>query len=377
MPSTRLERTSRGTEEDMVLLKHTWRGLLLRMGATLGLAGATPGPALGVAVGTANGVASAPNQESAPQPERAEGRLWYSVAEDTLAAPDPSRRIESGRYRTVGLDRGKLADLLARAPLEQTEEARKTEVVMELPWPDGSFKRFRIEEASISEPGLTVRCADLKTYRGRGADATRAYVRFDWSRSGFYAMVDSGEGQVVIDPYSPGDTRNYLVYYARDWRPGPERTEGTSAGRQAAPAPPPAGSASPAESAAASIEEIAIERRCFACEKQYRLTLRRDGTGILMVVGVLGVEHVCQGRVTAEDFARLAALIEREGFFELNEVYRDPRIADGSGAITTAVVDGRRKAVHNVNQAGPPNLKAAEHAVDQLGNKTAWRETRP
>ena len=319
-------------------------------------------------------VASASNRAPASQPERAEGRLWYSVAEDTLAAPDPSRRIESGRYRTVGLDRGKLADLLARAPLERTDAARNAEVLMELPWPDGSYKEFRIEGMSIGERGLPVWCPDLKTYLGRTIDGSAA-VRFDWSPSGFHAMIASGEAVVFIGPYSPGETQNYIVYHGRDWRPGPERTEGAPTAIQAAPGPPPAVSPSPAPLSSASIEEIAIKRGSFASEYPYELTFWRDGTATLMTMGVLRhntVDHTCRGRVTPQDFARLATFIQREGFFDLNETYRDPRIEDGEVVVTSAVVDRRRKVVQNLNQAGPPHLKAIEGAIHALGKNVAW-----
>src|SRR5436309_11988094 len=69
------------------------------------------------------------------QPEREQPRLWSVVAEDTLSAPDPNRHIESGNYRTLRLNREILTALLARVPLE----GMTNDVVLELPWPDGTF----------------------------------------------------------------------------------------------------------------------------------------------------------------------------------------------------------------------------------------------
>lgn len=217
---------------------------------------------------------------------------------------------------------------------------------------------------SIGERGLSLRCPDLKTYLGRTIDRSAA-VRFDWSPSGLHAMISSGEGVVHIAPYAPGDMQNYIVYYGRDWRPRPERTERAPAARQAMPGPRPAVPASPAQLSAASIEEMAIQRGCFGCEYPYKLTFRRDGTATLMTMGVLRhntVDHTCRASVTPEDFARLATFIQGEGFFDLNETYRDPGIQDGEVVVTSAVVDGRPKAVQNANRAGPPNLKAIEDA---------------
>lgn len=166
----------------------------------------------------AGAAAFASNQEHASQPEHEGGRLWCPVAEETLAAPAATRRIVSGKYRTLGLDHGRLLTVLAQAPLERTDRAREAKVVMELPWPDGSFKTFHIEESPIMEPELAAQFPELKTYQGQGIADPTAIVRFDWTPSGFHAMIFSSEGTVLIDPYSPRATHNYVVYYARDYK---------------------------------------------------------------------------------------------------------------------------------------------------------------
>jgi hypothetical protein len=96
-----------------------------------------------------------------------------------------------------------------------------------------------------------------------------------------------------------------------------------------------------------------------------------------MMVGVLGVEHTCRGSLASEDFAELAALIHREGFFDLNESYLDPRIADGGCVTTSVITQRRRKTVSHLHEAGPSNLKAIEHAIRALGRKVIWTEARP
>jgi hypothetical protein len=312
---------------------------------------------------------------AAAESSKQKGRLWSAVAANKLGAPDQTRRIQ-GKYLTLRLDRRRLADLLARAPRERAGQVSQSDLVIELPWPDGSFKSFRVEEAAIIEPGLKARCPDFKSYRGRGMDHKYAFAQFELSPSGFRARIDADDTEAFIEPYSPEDKQNLIVYYVRDWRPGPERTEIAPAARQAGAGLPSAGPASPAECCAASIEEIAIERLCRGCENRYKLTFRRNGGATLTLMGGLSI-HTCRGSVTAEAFARLAALLQNEGFFDLNESYSDPRIADGGTARTTVVVDGRQKAVQNSNQAGPPNLKAIEDAIDALGEKTSWAGSRP
>lgn len=309
-------------------------------------------------------------------------RLWSPVAEDTLATAVPPRHVAPGEYRTVRLDRGALLSLLAQAPLAGTKEAKSVDVVMELPWPDGSFRRFRIEELSIRDLGMPARCPpDLKTYRGRGTESRSLGVRFEWSASGFHAKVYSDESGVYISPHSPGDTQNYTVFYGRDWTPGTERTEGApAAATQAVAEPSPAVPASPTRATPAFIEEIAIERNCYGCEYPYTLTFGRDGTGMLMMVGVLRhgtVDHACRGPVAPEAFAALANLVQEGRFFDLKDSYFDPRLEDGASVKTTVVVNGRRKTVRHRDDVGPPGLKAIENAVHALAERVSWTERRP
>ena len=129
-----------------------------------------------------------------------------------------------------------------------------------------------------------------------------------------------------------------------------------------------------------SITEIALERRCFGCQEPYKLTFERDGAATHLLIGVARqgtVDRTRRGTVTREDFARLAALIQSEGFLDLNDDYRNPTVVDGQTVITSVVVDGRAKVVVNSNEAGPTRLKAIEDAIDALGSKVTWTQVSP
>jgi hypothetical protein len=107
------------------------------------------------------------------------------------------------------------------------------------------------------------------------------------------------------------------------------------------------------------------------------LAFRRDGTATLTTRGVLGEDHSCSGSVASDGFEALADLIQRAGFFGLEKAYRHNELQDGEAVTTSAFVGGRLKVVANSNQAGPPNLKAIEDAIDALGEKTSWAGSRP
>ncbi len=306
------------------------------------------------------------DQPRAPQPEQERPALWSPVAEDTLPRPNRTWRVTSANYRTVRLDRRGLADLLARALSAGTDEARKTDVLLELPGPDGSFRTYHIEKLSFTEPGGWLKCPDLQTYWGRTNDRPDQVV-LEWSNAGLYAKT-SADPIMHIQPYAPGDAEHYIVYYTRDWSPGPESSAG-SAASQAAPGQP---TAVPSR-LPALVEEIAVDRRSTAY--QGKLTLSRNGVTMLTTVGILGADHMCRGTVKREDFAQLAALIENERFVDLNEAYASSAV-DGECVTTSVIIAGQRKAVRDCNDGGPSNLTAIEDAITALGNKVIWTDAR-
>jgi hypothetical protein len=76
--------------------------------------------------------------------------------------------------------------------------------------------------------------------------------------------------------------------------------------------------------------------------------------------------------VTREEFNALATLLQREGFFDLSESYRNPGLADGVWQTMTVVGGGFTKSVLNSNYAGPSKLVAIEEAIDALSKKVVW-----
>ncbi|MDW8239026.1 MAG: zinc-dependent metalloprotease family protein [Acidobacteriota bacterium] len=150
--------------------------------------------------------------------------LWQTVNEVSLkASPEiqQQRQIVPAVYRVVQLDHKVLNRLLAQAPMEFTDAARQSPLMMTLPRPDGSFARFHIQESPMMEPELARQVPDIKTYAGYGIDDPTATVRMDWTPSGFHAMILSTEDTVYIDPYRPGDTKTYISYFKHDLMPDP------------------------------------------------------------------------------------------------------------------------------------------------------------
>ncbi|MBI2419219.1 MAG: hypothetical protein HYV28_15225 [Ignavibacteriales bacterium] len=142
--------------------------------------------------------------------------LWVNVNEASILE-NSNRQIIPRSYRTLQLDVNELESVLSRAPMEFTARAQWERIVVSLPLPDGSFSRFTIVNSPIMESELAAKYPDIKTYSGQGIDDPAASVRFDITPAGFHAMIRSTNGTVFIDPYSKGNTRNYICYYKKDF----------------------------------------------------------------------------------------------------------------------------------------------------------------
>ena len=166
----------------------------------------------GVLAGFILGVACADSANAAESPDG----LWNDVAEQAIARSAQTRQIVPLRYRTLQLDRGELAGVLAQAPLESLVPAGRSSVRLSLPLADGGFGEFQIVESPIMEPALAAKFPEIRTYLGQGIDDRTATLRFDVTPTGFHGQIISWEGTTYIDPFQPGDQDHYIVYHKRD-----------------------------------------------------------------------------------------------------------------------------------------------------------------
>ncbi len=157
------------------------------------------------------GASEAPEADTDPTED-----LWN----DLLADPAPAKRgvpaqIEPDRFRAVALDSEGLADVLAEAPTEGSDDDA---LVVSLPAPQGGFERFTLVESPIMEPGLAARHPEIATFAGRGIDDRTASIRADIGPRGFHASVRSNTGSWFIDPFYRQDDSVYASYFAADLR---------------------------------------------------------------------------------------------------------------------------------------------------------------
>ena len=139
--------------------------------------------------------------------------VWQETDASNLIQRPLERGVNPNSYKTYRINKAALQTILSQAPMEFTEAARNTEIILRLPMPDGSFQRFRITESPIMEPGLAEKFPEIKTYSGQGIDDPTATVRLDFMPSGFHSQILSTKGTILVDPFfARGDTDNYISY---------------------------------------------------------------------------------------------------------------------------------------------------------------------
>lgn len=141
--------------------------------------------------------------------------LWRTVDENSISQKAQGA-IRPRAYKTVRLNNSALANRLAQAPMEFSDGARGSAIVITIPMPDGTFAKFRVVESPIMEPALAARFPEIKTYQGQGIDDPTATTRFDLTPKGFHAIVLSASGTVYVDPYAKSGN-DYISYYKRDY----------------------------------------------------------------------------------------------------------------------------------------------------------------
>ena len=124
-----------------------------------------------------------------------------------------NRVIIPADYLVYHADFQSIKDFLSLAPERSFLSVRNSDFILEIPSPTGEMITFRVVEHSIMEPGLQAQYPYIRTFAGQGIGENKsATAKFDFTTKGFHAQIISPEGTYYIDPYSPVDLDNYIVY---------------------------------------------------------------------------------------------------------------------------------------------------------------------
>ncbi|WP_299362216.1 M12 family metallo-peptidase [Winogradskyella sp.] len=136
-----------------------------------------------------------------------------------LNAQVPAKYSENlVHYKEVKIDINQLKSTLQTAPMKSTvSQNRRSTTVIELPMPSGDKESFRVTESPILSPALSASRPEVKSYVAKGLNDPTAVARFNVTSAGFYGLVKSANGIVVIEKINllSNDDR-YIAYYDHD-----------------------------------------------------------------------------------------------------------------------------------------------------------------
>lgn len=143
------------------------------------------------------------------------GVLWKDEADANLPArPHSQQKLKA--YRVLELNRIELTRALAQAPMEFSEDAVQSKAVITLAAPDGTDRRFSIQESPVMSPELAASFPEIKTYSGQDLDDPTATMRLSLTPRGLNAFVIGARDSFMVTPYSETDAVHYMSYFTRD-----------------------------------------------------------------------------------------------------------------------------------------------------------------
>ena len=141
---------------------------------------------------------------------------WAFVNESTVPKLNTAKYVQPQLYKTLTLDFSGYKNYLNTAPKEFSV-AMTDAMIINIPYPDNSFQRFKIVETKMMEDGLAAQLPGIKTFVGQGIDDPYATIRMDYTYQGFHAFIMSPKGNVFIDPYERTNKELYMSYYSKDY----------------------------------------------------------------------------------------------------------------------------------------------------------------
>ncbi len=111
------------------------------------------------------------------------------------------------------LDISTFTKLLYTSP---DETSSKPGTIVEVPFPDGTFKSYRLKATPIIPQALQNKYPGIKTWSGQGVEDPSSVIYLDVTMWGFHGMIFSEQGTVYIDPFNASTNEFYKVYWKSD-----------------------------------------------------------------------------------------------------------------------------------------------------------------
>jgi len=135
---------------------------------------------------------------------------WSFISETTNL--NCSVTIKKNRFKQFHLNYGLLKANLLKAPDEQNSQNVRN-LIIDLPYPDGSLQQFKITKLTILSAALTAKYPELNAYIGTHISRQTETVKCECTIVGFKATITTPKGIVLVNNCTKKDSLIYLTYY--------------------------------------------------------------------------------------------------------------------------------------------------------------------
>jgi hypothetical protein len=282
------------------------------------------------------------------------GRLWTQVNYRHAGESLPNFKLAPNQYAQFQLAEQSMRLLLGQAPSrsDQAIASRGAVATVALPFPNGDFVNFTVEEYPLMQPELASKFPSIKAYQIRRQSGPVQTGRADFTEQGFHAMIHTEQGIVFIDPRTTtGGDRTYISYFKHDYRPVDKDTSKMVCQVTGANMSTPNLSLSPAARvvmrlAARSPDQISTYRLAVAATGEY--TIRQGGTKSQALSAIFTTINRVN-EVYGRDLAVELQLIDGNEQIIYTDPLNDPYDNDDGGAM----IDQNQQNIDAV--IGPPN----------------------
>ncbi|MDB4727372.1 M12 family metallo-peptidase [Saprospiraceae bacterium] len=120
------------------------------------------------------------------------------------------------KYRKVNVQLDLFNTFLKKAPQRFNAESSHQKAILEMPFPDGTTKAFRIEKTNVMHSDLAAKFPEIHTFSGIGIGNKKEVLTLVVTPKGVEASISTGKNKIRIRPFSDQNNQLHISYYVKD-----------------------------------------------------------------------------------------------------------------------------------------------------------------
>ena len=141
-------------------------------------------------------------------------RIWKDT-DSTFTKNTCPGKVFPITYRLLEVDTAKVRKLFI-VHSDQPGVITKDTLLIEIPIPDGTWEKFKINQVQVMAPELAAKYPYLKTYSGTSMAYPADQIRLEANPEGISGMILSTRGTILLDPFCKDDKLHMISYFKKN-----------------------------------------------------------------------------------------------------------------------------------------------------------------